>query len=143
MKKGFFISILLLLFVCRAFSQLNFGCEQTTAFPKNTTPDLGIVIYTDDDETVWNAFRLATYSQSKGDTVVMFVIGKGIDPFMRDSSKFDIRSLHIKFSAKGGQIIVCGTCAQQRHTDNVNMCTIASIADLYEIVKRSKKVLTF
>lgn len=143
MKRRFLLTILFLLFVWKGFSQLNFGCENTTAFPKNTTPDLGIVIYTNDDETAWNAFRLATYSQSKGDTVVIFLIGKGIDPFVRDSSKFDIRSLHIKFVAAGGQVIVCGTCAQQRHTDNVNMCTIASIGDLYEIVKRSKKVLTF
>ena len=143
MKKLILLTAFLLLFVCKGFSQPNFGCESTTAFPKNTTPDLGIVIYTDDDETVWNAFRLATYSQSKSDTVVIFLIGKGIDPFMRDSSKYDTKSLHMKFAAKGGQIIVCGTCAQQRHTENVNMCTIASIADLYEIVKRSKKVLTF
>jgi predicted peroxiredoxin len=143
MKKLILLTAFLLLLTSKGFSQFNFGCESTTAFPKNTSPDLGIVIYTDDDETVWNAFRLATYSQSKGDTVVIFLVGKGVDPFMRDSSKYDIKSLHIRFNSNGGQIIVCGTCAQQRHAENVNMCTIASIADLYEIVKRSKKVLTF
>jgi uncharacterized protein involved in oxidation of intracellular sulfur len=142
MKKCFILFIIIFSSL-KGYSQLNFGCANTTAFPKNTTPDLGIIIYTNDDETVWNAFRLATYSQSKGDTVVIFLLGKGIDPFMKDSSKYDIKSLHIKFASNGGQIIVCGTCATQRGTDNVKMCTIASIADLYEIVKRSKKVLTF
>jgi uncharacterized protein involved in oxidation of intracellular sulfur len=125
------------------FAQLNFGCANTTAFPKYTTPDLGIIIYSDDDETVWNALRLAVFSQSKGDTVAIFLLGKGIDPFRRDSSAFDIKSLHIKYLSNGGHIIVCGTCASQRGTDNIKMCTIASISDLYEIVKRSKKVLTF
>jgi sulfur relay (sulfurtransferase) complex TusBCD TusD component (DsrE family) len=143
MKKQIVSAIFFVCIFISGFSQLNFGCASTAAFPENLTPDLGIVIYTNDDETVWNAFRLATFSQVKGDTVVIFLLGKGIDPFLRDTSKFDIKSLHQKFASEGGQIIVCGTCAHQRGTDNVNMCTVASIADLYEIVKRSKKVITF
>lgn len=142
MKK--LVTILLLsTLISKGYSQLNFGCETSSAFPKNTTPDLGIVIYSNDAETAWNAFRLATLSQSKGDTVVIFLIGKGIDPFMKENKDYDIKSLHLQFVSKGGQVIVCGTCAKQRGTDEVKMCTIASIVDLYEIVKRSKKVLTF
>jgi hypothetical protein len=30
-----------------------------------------------------------------------------------------------------------------RHTENVQMCTVTSIIDLYEIVKHSKKVVSF
>jgi uncharacterized protein involved in oxidation of intracellular sulfur len=141
--KKITIVLILLAIAIKGFSQLNFGCETTSAFPKSTTPDLGIVIYSNDSETAWNAFRLATLSQSKGDTVVIFLIGKGIDPFMKEGKEYDIKSLHTQFVAKGGQVIVCGTCAKQRGTDEVKLCTIASIVDLYEIVKRSKKVLTF
>jgi sulfur relay (sulfurtransferase) complex TusBCD TusD component (DsrE family) len=143
MKKLLLICMAIAGIAISGFSQFNFGCTNTTAFPKYTNPDLGIIIYTNDDETVWNALRLAVYSQSKGDTVVIFLLGKGLDPFMRDSSQYDIKSMHVKYLSNGGQIIVCGTCATQRGTDNVKMCTIASIGDLYEIVKRSKKVLTF
>lgn len=141
--KNLLLGCFILFSFGRIYSQYNFGCANTTAFPKNVTPDLGIVIYTNDDETVFNALRLAVYSQSKGDTVVIFLLGKGVDPFMRDTSEYDIKNLHIQYLSKGGQIIVCGSCAAQRKTDNVKMCTIASIDDLYEIVKRSRKVLTF
>ena len=144
MKKQIFLTMMIFMFVVyNGFAQFNFSCANTSAFQKNVTPDLGIVIYSSDEETAWNAFRLATLSQSKGDTVVVFLLGKGIDPFMKDSAKYDIKTLHTQFVAKGGQVIVCGTCAKQRGTDEVKMCTIASIVDLYEIVKRSKKVLTF
>ena len=69
-KKIILVSSLLLGFVFTCYGQLNFGCETASAFPKNTKQDIGIVLYTNDAETIWNAFRLATLSQSKGDTVM-------------------------------------------------------------------------
>ena len=33
---------------------------------------LGIVIYSDHSETVWNAYRLANFSLNKGDKVKVF-----------------------------------------------------------------------
>jgi peroxiredoxin family protein len=143
MKKIILISLLLVCLALKAQSQFNFGCEITTAFPKNSKPDLGIVIYSGDAETVWNALRLATLSQSKGDTVVVFILGKGTDAFLKEDKKFDIIALSTSFVAKGGQILACGTCVKLRGTDEVKTCTVSSITDLYEIVKRSKKVLTF
>jgi predicted peroxiredoxin len=125
------------------FSQVASSCENVTTFSKNSKPDLGIVIYSGDAETVWNALRLATLSQSKGDTVVIYVLGKGVDVFMAENKTFDIKALSDKFWANGGQILTCATCAKLRGTEEVKSCTITSLADLYEIVKRSKKILTF
>jgi predicted peroxiredoxin len=142
MKKLLFV-IIILLFVKNGYSQILTGCEGVTAFSKSSSPDLGIVIYSGDAETVWNALRLATFSQSKGDSVVIFVVGKALDIYMNDTSKFKIDELCDKFLRNGGDIYACATCAKQRHTEEVPMCTITSIGDLYEIVKRSKKVLTF
>ena len=143
MKRIFTVIILFLCFGSVGFSQLIAGCAGTSAFNKDSRPDLGIVIYSSDEETVWNALRLATYSQSKGDSVVIFLIGKGIDPFMKDTNSFDIKPLQFKFLSNGGQIIACGTCAKLRGTDEIKMCTIASITDLYEIIRRSKKTISF
>jgi hypothetical protein len=42
------------------------------------------VIYSNDAETVWNAFRLAYYSQSKGDTVSVFENPKLFKEFEND-----------------------------------------------------------
>jgi sulfur relay (sulfurtransferase) complex TusBCD TusD component (DsrE family) len=125
------------------YSQILTGCENVTAFKKSSSPDLAIVIYSSDSETVWNAMRLATFAQTKGDTVVIYVLGKGVDAFMHDSSNFNIEALSTKFISNGGDIFTCATCAKLRGTEEVKSCTITSIFDLYEIVKRSKKVLTF
>lgn len=37
---------------------------------------LGIVIYSNDLETVWNAFRLGVFSRKQGDAVSVFLLGK-------------------------------------------------------------------
>ena len=143
MKKLTIVLALLFSLVLKGNAQFTFNCANSTAFSKKSTPDLGIVINSGDAETVWNALRLATLSQSKGDTVVIFVLGKGIDVFLKENKDFDILSLSTSFVAKGGQILACGTCVKLRGTDEVKTCTISSLVDLYEIVKRSKKVLTF
>ena len=142
-KRFYLAGLLVMLISISGYSQVILGCAGTSAFNKDSRPDLGIVIYSSDEETVWNALRLATYSQSQGDSVVVFLIGKGIDPFMKDTNSFDIKPLQLKFLQNGGQIIACGTCAKLRGTDEIKMCTIASITDLYEIIRRSKKTISF
>jgi len=111
---------------------------------------MGIVISSADRETVWNALRLGVAAESKGDSVVVFVVSKAVDVFMadttklsKDDSRFNIRQASIDFLSGGGDIYTCATCAKMRNTENVEMCTITSIFDLYEIVKRSKTVITF
>ena len=143
MRKLIFASIILLFIAKSGYTQILSGCESVTAFNKGSSPDLGIIISSGDAETVWNALRLATFSQSKGDTVVIFVVGKALDVYMHDTSKFKIEELCNNFFSSGGNVYACATCAKQRHTENVPSCTITSIDDMYEIVKRSKKVLTF
>lgn len=143
MKKILFTFCMLLAFSTSSFSQNLFACESVTAFKKSRTPDLGIIISSGDAETVWNAIRLGVYSQTKGDTVVIFVLGKALDVYMNDTSKFKVHEMSLKFMMNGGDIYACATCAKQRNTENVEYCTITSVADLYEIVKRSKRVLTF
>lgn len=145
MKKLTLLLLVLLGFLTNSYSQLQVfsGCENVTAFNKSSTPDIGIVISSGEAETVWNALRLGIAAQSKGDSVVVFVISKAVDVFIKDTSKFDIPKTSEQFVAKGGTILTCATCAKMRHTENVQMCTITSIFDLYEIVKRSKKVVSF
>ena len=143
MKKYMLLLALTIYANSGVFAQLFTACENVTAFSKSRTPDIGIVISSGDPETVWNGLRLAIAAQSKGDTVVIFVIGKAEDVFMNDSSKFDIPKTSQQFVGNGGDIYACATCAKMRHTENVQMCTITSIFDLYEIIKRSRKVVSF
>ena len=150
MRKNIIVLIVILITSQSGFAQLFAGCENVTAFSKSRKPDMGIVISSGDRETVWNALRLGVAAESKGDSVVVFVISKAVDVFMADTTKlskedsrFDIRKASIDLLTGGGDIYTCATCAKMRHTENVEMCTITSIFDLYEIVKRSKTLITF
>jgi peroxiredoxin family protein len=143
MRNLVLFAIIIAFGINNCYSQLFSGCENVTAFKSSRTPDLGIIISSGDAETVWNALRLGIAAQSKGDSVVVFVISKATDVFIKDSSKFDIPGTSLQFVSKGGDIYTCATCAKMRNTDNIELCTITSIFDLYEIVKRSKKLVTF
>lgn len=143
MKKNVFVFFISILCSWDGFSQIVSHCDNVSAFNKNSNPDLGIVIYSNDPETVWNALRLANYSQSQGDTVVLFVIGKGVDIYLNDTSMFKINTLSQQFVANGGNIYTCATCAKLRGSEEVKSCTVTSLADLYIIIKKSKKTISF
>ena len=143
MRKNILVLILILFSAINGKAQLFSGCENVSAFNKNSSPAIGIVISSGDAETVWNAIRLGVAALAKGDSAVIFVIGKAVDVFMKDTSSFNIPKTSLQFLSNGGEIYTCATCAKMRHTENVQMCTITSIFDLYEIIKRSKKVVTF
>jgi uncharacterized protein involved in oxidation of intracellular sulfur len=40
---------------------------------------LGIVVYSDDAETVWNAFRFGNFALNQKDEVNVFLLGKGAE----------------------------------------------------------------
>jgi predicted peroxiredoxin len=143
MRKNIIILALIIFSGINGKAQFS-GCENIAAFSKSRTPDMAIIISSGDVETVWNAIRLGIVAQSKGDSVVIFVISKAMDVFMNDtSSRFPIEKTCDQFLSKGGDIYSCATCAKMRHTEFVQSCTITSIFDLYAIVKQSKKVITF
>ena len=150
MKKILILAILGICFTAQAqikpIIPASSSCETLAVFDTTSTPDLGIIIASGDVETAWNAVRLGVYSQRQGDLVVIFVTGKGLDAFMQKQDEFDnfnLEAMSESFWANGGKIYSCASCAKVRGTEEVQSCTITGIADLYQIVKRSKKVLTF
>jgi uncharacterized protein involved in oxidation of intracellular sulfur len=116
-----------------------FRQEQKTESPTS----LGIVIYSNDTETVWNALRLANYSKNKGDTVNIFLLGKGVEveAFINESN--DIKEQVEKFLDSDGTILGCGTCLQNRNNNEPQVCKFSSLADLYGLIRENRNVLTF
>jgi uncharacterized protein involved in oxidation of intracellular sulfur len=51
---------------------------------------LGLVIYSNDPETVWNAFRLGIFSLKKEDEVKVFLLAKGVECESLDTDIFNI-----------------------------------------------------
>ena len=58
---------------------------------------LGIVIYSDHSETVWNACRLANFSLNKGDQVKVFLMAKGVRIIISIYKQYNIKELLEKF----------------------------------------------
>ena len=104
---------------------------------------LGIVIYSNDGETVWNALRFAIFSIKEGDNVKVFLLAKGVEYGSLDSEKFKIKELAKSFVEQKGQIFACGTCLKSRDLEGSDLCPISTLKDLYELVKESDKVLSF
>jgi uncharacterized protein involved in oxidation of intracellular sulfur len=104
---------------------------------------LGITIYSQDAETVWNAFRLGVYSLGQGDQVSAFLLAKGVECQSLDSDQFKVSEQMQAFHDQGGKILACGTCLKMRHQEGTEMCPLSSMKDLYQMIKTSDKVVSF
>jgi hypothetical protein len=137
-KTRFLLSILLTLFVIVILTQC--GKPTPTGSKSNS---IGIVIYSNDAETVWNALRFANYSKNQGDSVSIFLLGKGVELENLVKSDSTIKEQSDKFLINGGTILGCGTCLASRNNKEPQVCKFSSMKDLYEMVHRNKIVMTF
>ena len=102
---------------------------------------LGIIISTNDAETAWNAYRLANFAVTEGDTVKVFLLGKGVES-ETEHPKYNVKEQVSKF-IKGGEIYACGTCLKSRQMESSETCPISTMKDLYQIIKECDKVINF
>ena len=103
---------------------------------------LGIVIYSNDPETVWNAFRLGVFSLKQKDNVKVFLLAKGVEAESLDNDKFKVSQQIQEFVDSGGQILACGTCLKIRNSNGSEVCPLSTMNDLYQLVKESDKVIS-
>ena len=104
---------------------------------------LGIVIYSDDPETVWNAFRFGNFSLGKGDKVKVFLMARGVECESLDTKNFCVTEQMKTFVDGGGKIFACGSCLKIRRSDGSEMCPLSTMQDMYDVVAWSDKVVTF
>ena len=139
MKKTILISAVIIS-VFAQFSYSQCGGE-TIKLHKPTS--IGMVIYSNDVETVWNALRLANFSVAEGDTVSIFLLGKGVELDNLSKSDKNIKEQTDIFLNSNGKMLGCGTCLQSRNNASPQVCKMSSMGDLYEIVRKNKIVMTF
>ena len=60
-----------------------------------------------------------------------------------DRDKFDITGQIHSFSDIGGAILACGTCLKLRESEELGICSISTMQDLYTLIHDSDKVLCF
>ena len=132
--------VLLLLLTCVFTSSIY---AKPSKAQKESPTTIGMVIYSNDTETVWNALRLANYSKNQGDTVSIFLLGKGVELDDMVKADNDMKEQADKFLNNGGVILGCGTCLQSRKNNEPEVCKYSSLADLYELIRKNKILLTF
>lgn len=138
MKKTVLFLTIFLLFISNNLS------AQVGPQPAHYSPtSIGMVIYSNDVETTWNAFRLANYSRNLGDTVQVFLLAKGVEVDQLVEENDELKKQVDSFLANGGNIQGCGTCLQSRKNDQPEVCSFSSLSDLYAIIRKNKIVLTF
>ena len=103
---------------------------------------LGIIISQTDPETNWNVYRLGIFSLEQGNSVKIFLLGKGVESGIEDS-KFNVKEKATKYLQAGGKIYSCETCMKLREMDSTNICPLSTMKDLYNIINGCDKVLTF
>ena len=103
---------------------------------------LGIVIYSTDAETVWNAFRLGVFSLKERDKVKVFLLAKGVECEKVVDNKFNVLEQMQLFADTGGEIFACGTCLKIRTSKPSELCPVSTMKNLYEIIRDSDKVIS-
>ena len=103
---------------------------------------LGMVITQTEPETVFNALRLALFSLQQGDTVRVFLSGRGVDLDKIEDPKFDVKGQAHKVLEAGGEFLACGTCLKLRESDGSEICPVSTLKDHYEIVRDSDRLVT-
>jgi len=124
------------------------GLSQTTPVSvKESIPDpkmkIGMVIYSNDPETVWNAFRFGNFAIGEGDSVKVFLLAKGVECETLNTDKFKVTDQIKRFVENGEKIFACGTCLNIRKKEGSEMCPLSTMQDMYDIIKWSNKVMTF
>lgn len=107
-----------------------------------------VIIYSNDSETVWNAFRFANTSMAYENSVSIFLLGKGVEAAMVSTLQYDVTEQISKFTDKGGILIGCGVCCENRKNEmpfllELHQFEMGSMKQLYELVAEADKVITF
>jgi len=104
---------------------------------------VGIVVYSNDPEIVWNAFRFGNFALTMGDEVGAFLIDKGVELEAIDTARFKVSEQYRSFIEGGGRLYGCGTCLDVRKQKAPESSTVATLKDLYDIVVESDRLITF
>lgn len=104
---------------------------------------IGIILNSNEPETVWNAFRFGNEALSKEHGVKVFLLGKGVEVENVKDDKFPLIQGAIKKLIKNdGIVLACGTCLKMREKE-IGICPVSAMGDMLKIVEESDKLLTF
>ena len=101
------------------------------------------MIYSNDPETVWNAFRFGNHALKEGDDIKIFLFAKGVESESLNTNEFKVTEQMRSFVENDGKILACGACLKIRQSEGSKICPLSSMKDMYEIIMESDKIITF
>lgn len=105
---------------------------------------IGIILSTNEAETIWNCFRFCNEALKNNHFVKVFLLGKGVEVENVKDDKFPLIEGTIKkFLKSNGAILACGTCLKLRGKEESKICPVSAMEDMLKIVEESDRVLTF
>ncbi len=105
---------------------------------------IGIILNSNESETIWNAFRFGVEALNKEHTVKLFLLGKGVEVENVKDDRFPFIEGTIKeFIKKNGVLLACGTCLKIREKEESKICPVSTMEEMVQLVEESDKVLTF
>ncbi|WP_416840539.1 DsrE family protein [Haloferax sp. DFSO52] len=104
---------------------------------------IGLIIETNKEERVWNAFRFANTALDEGNTVEVFLLGDGVEAPDIQTEAFNPHGVMQQYVQKGGELFACGTCLDSRGLEPGELRPRSSMSDLLGIVEHTDKVVTF
>ena len=103
---------------------------------------LGIIMNNSDPETAWNMLRLGNEALSGGNETSLFLLGSGVEIVNIKSKAFDIAGVMEKFLGRGGNLLACGSCLEERH-QAAGVCPVSTMSELVAMISNSDKLVTF
>ena len=104
---------------------------------------IGVILNSNEPETVWNAFRFSNEALGKNHSVKVFLLGKGVEIEDVKDGRFPLLQGAIKkFIKNNGIVLACGTCLKIRGKE-IGICPVSAMGDMLKIVEDSDKILTF
>ena len=104
---------------------------------------IGIILNTNEAESIWNAFRFGNEAIKNTHSVKIFLLGKGVEIENVKDDRFPLLEGSIKkFIKNNGTILACGTCLKIREKE-IGICPVSAMEDMLKIVEESDKVITF
>jgi len=104
---------------------------------------IGIILNSNEPETIWNCFRFGNDALKNNHSVKVFLLGKGVEIENAKDDKFPLLEGAIKkFIKNNGIVLACGTCLKMREKE-MGICPVSTVEDMLQLVEESDKVLTF
>lgn len=104
---------------------------------------IGIILNTNEPETVWNALRFGTTALLNDHEVKTFLLGRGVELENIKSEQFKIQEQIQMYIENKGKLFSCGSCLKLRQMQGSEVCPVSTMHDMLHIVEESDKVVVF